>query len=312
MEEDLSIKSEIIASGSTMKVPEGFSHPFADAKDGTTGSIIISFGNSRMRMRYSPESGEFDLVPKGDGFSLVHDGKTLIEYVEFVQAFCHSPFQANVSIPKYESVDSMMAYLDRIVATGTVEGIPMSCGPDDDIDKVCRYISAIHSKYPDIPIGLSYRVCSKDDLQKLKSAGLTEFKITVGSTNGRIFKMLQPDEDLDSILDCLKDAVIIFGKGKVQTGLFIGVGETDEEVIQCMESVSSIGLLTDIKVKKLSPKVRSEYEAVVGKIEPVSKDRLMLLGMKLKSIEEKHGLSGTTNTLCLSCRCCNIVPFKDF
>ncbi|MBE6528761.1 MAG: radical SAM protein [Thermoplasmata archaeon] len=313
MEEDLRVKTQFMLSGATLKVPEGFSHPFADAKADGTGSIIVSFGDSRMRFRYAPDKGEYDLVREGDSYSIIHKGMPILQDVKFVQAFCHSPYQANVSLAKFDSIDDMMEYLDRIVSTGTVGGIPISGSDDMPAERFIEAIKAIHSKYPDIPIGLTYRVCPKDEMVRFREAGLSEFKLSVGSTSPRIFAALQPDQDLDTVMGCLKDAVDVFGKGKVQTGLFLGLGESDEEAVKTFEDVSRIGVLADIKLKKFSPKSREEFEFKLGKIEPISQDRLIHLAHALKDIQNSFNLdTNSASTICLSCRCCNIVPFKDF
>ena len=309
MEEDLILKSELILGGSGMKVPQGFEHPYANPKDDGTGTIIISFGNTRFRMRYSPDNGDFELCEGQEGYFLTHKGEPFIDRIEFVQAFCHSPYQANVNLGKFSSIEEILDYTDRIVATGTVKGITVTTGPTATLDDCLEAIKALHSRFPDIPIGLSYKVTTRDNLISLKEAGLTEIEISIGSTVPRIFDALHEGESMDSILDCLKESVEIFGRGYVITGLYAGLGETDEEMEKSMRDVSSIGVLTDLKVKKK----RDQYEAKLGHIEPLTTERLVMFGKMLKDIETENGLdTRTTNTLCLSCRCCNLVAFKDY
>ena len=309
MEEALRAKSELILSKG-LRVPEGFAHPMAEPDGEGGGLMIISFGDSRMRMRYSADSGDLELR-ESDGRYSVHKGnECLIDDVGFVRAYCHSPYQANVNLTKFGSDDEILSYLDRLVSTGTVEGIPISgCS---DVDRVCEVVSMIHSRYPDIPIGYSASPVSKEDLLRLKAAGLSEFKITLGSTIPRIFALVNPDEDMDAIIGCLKDAVEVFGKGKVCTGISVGMNETDEEMVSMFERISSAGVLTDLKVKKITAKNRQRFEDALGKIEPVTVDRLCMLGSKLKEIQERNGLDARDmHTLCLACMCCNIVPFRD-
>ena len=309
MEEDLILKSQLILGGSGMKVPQGFDHPYADPKGDGTGSIIASFGGTRFRMKYSPDKGEFELCEDQEGYYLTHNGEPFIDHIEFIQAFCHSPEQANVNLGKFSSTAEILAYVDRIVATGTVKGIPVSLGPDSTLDDCIELVGMIHSRYPEIPIGLSYEVTEKDTLQALKDAGLTEFKVSVGSTVPRIFYALHDGESMESIIGCLKEAADIFGKGKVCSGLFAGLGETDEEMEKSIRDLSSIGILTDLKVKKN----RKAFEDKLGKIEPLSVERLAMFGRMLKDIEAEYGLDPRTmDTLCLACRCCNLVAFRDY
>ena len=309
MEEDLILKSQLILDGGGMKVPQGFDHPYADPKGDGTGSIIASFGGTRFRMRYSPDKGKLELCSGPEGYYLTRNGEPFIDHIEFVQAFCHSPEQANVNLGKFSSVEDILAYVDRIVSTGTVKGIPVSLGPDSTLDDCIEVIGKIHSRYPEIPIGLSYEAADRETMMALKNAGLTEFKVSVGSTVPRIFEALHENGDMQSIMRCLEEAVDIFGKGKVCSGLFAGLGETDDEMEKSIRDLSSIGVLTDLKVKKN----RKAFEEKLGRIEPLSVERLSMFGRMLKDIEAEYGLDPRTmDTLCLACRCCNLVAFKDY
>lgn len=310
MEEALRLKSELMQDG-TLLVPEGFDHPYADPKGDGTGTIIAEFEGTRFRMRYSPEKGRFALVERDGGYGLDLDGHPFIGRIGFVKAYCHSPYQANVSLGKFSSDEEILSYLDKIVTTGTVKGIPVS--GENPVGEMASIIGKIHSRYPRIPIGLSYVPVSRSDLILLKDSGLSEFKIAIGSTIGRIHAVLDPETDVSAALDCLEEAVGIFGKGKVCTGISVGMGETDQEVEDMFELISGKGILTDLKLKKIGPKNRERFESSLGKIPPMTSERLAGLAEMLKSSQERHGLDPSTmDTLCLACRCCNLVPIRDF
>ena len=312
MEENLKLKSILILGGN-VKVPNGFSHAYADSKEDGTGSFMLGFGSARIDKTYSVKDGEFELVGNPGAYSLKHEGKSFIEKVEIIRKYCHSPDQANVNLGKFESPDDLKDYLDGLVSTGTVKGISVSRGKNTTLGECIEAVGTMHGTYPDLPIGLSYGVCSKQDMLKLKDCGVNEFKISLGSTADRIFNVLMPTQNKEQIMKCLEDAVDVFGKGRVHTTLFVGLGETDAEIEKSITDVSRMGVLTDLKVKKITSANREKFESELGDIKPLSAERLAAMGKKLKDTEKKFGLDRyVPNTLCLACRGCNLVPFKEY
>lgn len=310
--DELRLKSILILGGD-VKVPAGFSHPDAEPKGDGTGSFILSFGRSRISKKYSETEGEFELSPNGTGFSLSKDGDLLAKGIGLVRRHCHSPFQANVKLDPAVPDAEMMDGLQRIMDTGTVRGISAGTAKDADLEHCIASVRMIREAWPDVPIGLRYRPCPKDDLVKLRDAGVDELKLNIGSTVPRIFAFLNEGQDMDAIVRCLEDAVDVFGKGRVATSLYAGLGETDGEIEGCMRSMASRGVVSDLKNKKILSKDAERAGSVLGDIPPMDAERLMRLGMMLKTIESEQGLdSSTFKTLCIACRCCNLVPFLDF
>ncbi len=309
---DLTVKATLILGGD-VHVPEGFSHPSADVKDSESGTFMIGFGNSRVYKNYSTKTGDFELSEQDGRYCLSHQGTILIDDVQFIERCSHAPNQANINVSSFDSEDKLMDALEKLIATGTVKGISLSTGPDSTDDECMNVIKKIKESYPDIPIGFSYRICSKHTLQKFKDAGLNEFKVNIGSTADRIFAYLNPGKDLAEMLQCLEDAVAVFGKGKVATSLFVGMGETDEEMEKTFEDLASRGVLCDIKVKKLSPETRKDAESVLGKTSLPTVEKIESYAQILKRTEKKYDLdSNTYRTLCIACRGCNLVPFIDY
>lgn len=310
--DELRLKSILILGGN-VKVPAGFSHPAAEPKEDGTGSFILSFGRSRISKKYSETEGEFELSPDGAVFSLSKDGIVLAEDVGLVKSHSHSPFQANVKLDPAVPEAEIMEKLQRLMDTGTVRGISVGIVKDASPEYCIASIRMIREAWPGIPIGLRYRPCPKDELVKLKDAGTDELKLNIGSTVPRIFAYLNGDQDMDDAVRCLEDAVDVFGKGRVATSLYAGLGETDEEIEECMKAMASRGVLSDLKHKKIPSKDIERARSELGEVPPMDAERLARLGMMLKRIESEQGLdSGTFKTLCIACRCCNLVPFLDF
>ncbi|MBR4226801.1 MAG: hypothetical protein IKR86_08580, partial [Candidatus Methanomethylophilaceae archaeon] len=235
------------------------------------------------------------------------------ERVELVKRYSHAPDQANINLGKFGSDGEMMDALRRLVDTGTVRGISVSVGAGTTDEDCVRAIALMRGECPGIPIGLSYRVCQADVLSRIKGAGATEFKLNVGSTSKRVFDLLNPGQDLNAYMECYRDAVRVFGKGSVANSFFVGLGETCGEVEKSFRDVASCGVLSDIKIKRLSPVDRARFESVMGAAPALSPEKLSDYGRMLKRIEEENGLDARTyKTLCNACRGCNLVPFLDF
>lgn len=310
--DDLYTKSVLILGGD-VKVPEGFEHPYADAAGDGSGMFMLAFGGTRVYKHYSPVKGEFELRDQGDGYSLEHLGKPFLERVDLVKRYSHAPNQANINISRFDSDEEMMSALDELVETGSVLGISVATGAATTVEDCVRSIAKMRERCPGIPIGLSYRVCSRDDLERIKSAGADEYKLNIGSKIPRIFEVLNPGQSIDDYMSCYNEAVSVFGKGSVSNSLFVGLGETDAEMEESMRDLASIGVLSDLKVKRITDANRSDLESCLGPIPALSPERLMSLGLMLKRIEGEYGLDPNTyKTLCNACRGCNLVPFLDY
>jgi hypothetical protein len=99
MEEDLIGKKAELLLGGGVKLPAGYEFPFRISKSTAgpgagNGSAVFAFGRFRVKKAVSYETGEFELVPKGDGFSLLRNGETFLENVEPKPVVYHSPEQA--------------------------------------------------------------------------------------------------------------------------------------------------------------------------------------------------------------------------
>lgn len=310
--DDLYTKSVLILGGD-VKVPGGFEHPYADAAGDGTGMMMLAFGGTRIYKHYSPVKGEFELYDHGDGYSLEHMGKPFLEHVDLVKRYSHAPNQANINLSRFDSDEEMMSALSDLVETGSVLGISVATGAATTVEDCVRSIAKMRERCPGIPIGLSYRVCSRDDLERIKAAGVDEYKLNIGSKVPRIFEVLNPGQSIDDYMSCYNEAVSVFGKGSVSNSLFVGLGETDVEMEESIRDLASIGVLSDLKVKRITDANRSVLESRLGPIPVLSPERLMSLGLMLKRIEGEYGLDPNTyKTLCNACRGCNLVPFLDY
>lgn len=312
MNNELILKSTLMLGGN-VKVSRGFSHPYADSNGDGTGSFMIGFGNSRIYKTYSEDDGDFELIDDSGTYILTHHGQPFIDGVEMIKRYCHAPNQANVNLGEFDTDEEMMVYLNGLVDTGTVRGITVSIKEGTELETCVHRIRIMHNAYPNIPIGISFRICPRGDLLQIKNAGATEIKINIESTIERICNVLSPNQSVSEYFECLNDSIQIFGKGYVMTSFYVGVGETKNEIEKIFDTLGKMGVLSDIKIKRIDEKTKLKLESEFGVIEPPTVEELSRIGMMLKESEIKYDLdSNNTKTLCIACRGCNLVPFVEY
>ena len=88
---------------------------------------------------------------------------------------------------------------------------------------------------------------------------------------------------------------------------------SDEDVLRGVEHFARMGVVANIRVLRLNEyNHESMVEALGHGMEKVSPERMIRLALEQKKILERHGLStGSFETMCHKCGCCDIVPFKD-
>ena len=95
--------------------------------------------------------------------------------------------------------------------------------------------------------------------------------------------------------------------------MIIGVGETDDSVLEGVEEMAKMGVVANLRALRINEMNRPRLTEALG-FEPGSVDgqRLKILAEGQKAILEKYDLT-TLNfkTMCFSCQCCDVVPFRD-
>jgi biotin synthase-related radical SAM superfamily protein len=122
-----------------------------------------------------------------------------------------------------------------------------------------------------------------------------------------IFERVCPGLSLDYILSSLENAVRVFGKNRVSSNFIIGLGETDACVQEGIETLTSMGVIPNLR--PISPHPLRKGEIAVDR---PSGYRLMLLARLNKSALERHGLDvRVAQTMCLPCTGCDLTPQRD-
>jgi hypothetical protein len=340
MEESLN-KKAILSLGGAVLLPEGFvipgrvSHSTAGPGAGF-GSIAFSFDGYRVKKSISYEDGEFELHEGDGGLYLTHRGEPFIDPIGiepivrhcpeqaffnldprcmFRCAYCNSPM-LGLDQDKHLSADRIMEMLEESMSDHEVVAVSFTSGVvgsvDETVDRFVEIIGRVRDEYPEIPIGVEPYVSCREHILMLKEAGADEIKINLETPDRGIFARVCPDLDYDSILELLKEAVGIFGKGSVISNIIYGLGETDRCLEDAMVLLCSMGVIPGLRALRVNSMNSERIIAAIGDPEPVTPDRAIRLATIQKATMAKYGLTTrSSHTMCMECGCCDLVPFRD-
>ncbi len=173
----------------------------------------------------------------------------------------------------------------------------------DEMIDIANKIRKMKGNY--FPIGMSLKTPTKDQLCRLKEAGVSEMRLNLETYNPKLAKTLMPNKDIDEILQSIEHAVEIFGKEKVSSNMIIGLGETDSDILQGVEVLSKMGALSTLY----------PYDPIGlpnEKFKRPSAERIFNLAVEHKKILEKYELNPLgAKTMCCSCAASHLYPGRD-
>ncbi len=180
--------------------------------------------------------------------------------------------------------------------------------PEEEVLKVARLVKLIGKELGgrDVPIGVSV-YATADSSERLKEAGAAEVKYNIETLDRDIFKRVCPGLSFDHIVDALEHAVTVFGKNHVFSNVLIGMGESDETLVDGIEMLAGKGIIPVLRKTNPHPLRAGEIY-----IESVSADRMLRLAAEELRILKKHGLDPRKAlTGCVPCTGCDITPGID-
>lgn len=339
MEADLKAKAELVLGGG-VRLPEGFEIPVrlsrSTAGPGAgSGSLVFAFGGYRVKKPVSYEHGEFDLHVDGERLSLWRDGVVIADDVEIVPVGFHAPEQAFFTIDErciFRCAYCASPHLDKSMSKGltpekvvsmirdspqreSIKAIAFTSGVVESVshtvDLFVQFVRAAREAFPDLPIGVEPYVDDMCQISMLKEAGADEIKINVEAATPELFARVCPDLDYDSIPGMLREAVRVFGRGKVASNLIYGMGETDEELHAKIDELADMGILVNLRPLKVS--MTNIDNLRQAGVEPVSVDteRALALSSYQSKAFARNGLDPRdSETMCFSCGCCDIIPVR--
>jgi biotin synthase-related radical SAM superfamily protein len=135
----------------------------------------------------------------------------------------------------------------------------------------------------------------------------SEVKYNIETVDPDIFKKVCPRLSQEYIARSLEHAVSVFGRNHVFSNIIIGLGESDETVINGIEMLAGKGVIPILR--KVNPHPLRKDDIC---IEPVSAGRLLKLASEERRILEKHGLDvRQARTGCIPCTGCDVTPVRD-
>jgi biotin synthase-related radical SAM superfamily protein len=186
------------------------------------------------------------------------------------ESHSRSGMLSRISWPTYQSkqvIESIArAFLEGKVKRVCVQALNYSAVFDD----LSALVTSIH-KESRIPISVSCQPLSKKNIFGLFLSGAERLGIPLDAATEEIFTKMKGVSvggpyNWKRQFRLLKDAVEIFGKGRVSTHLIVGLGETDQEMVKiiqkCADSAVLPGLFafTPIPGTELAQKPQPQVE----------------------------------------------------
>lgn len=334
-------KKAILLAGGPIKVAADFRSPFPLSRStagpgaGST-SLVLAFAGTRLKKAITTGDAEFSLVGVGPRYNIMRGNELLVEGVEIRPTVAHAPEQAFYNLDteciyhckfctspaldkkttKGLDPDKVVALILRSAERQDMKAVAITSAvvsdPQSTVDKLAYVITKVRDKLPDIPIGVEPYIDRLEQIDQLKNAGADEIKLNIETFDRDIFEKVCGEQDLDAILEAIAHAVKTFGRGRVTSNLIVGMGESDENVLDGVETLASMGCVATLRPLRLNDINRGPMTEALGDLEPITPDRMLSLARKHKAILERNGLSSyTLHTMCHECGCCDIVPFRD-
>jgi len=340
MEEDLIRKKAQLILGGDVLLPVGYKMPYRISRS-TAGpgagkrSAVFSFNGMRVKKGISYDAGDFELVENDGILSITKNREPFIDTVEIKPVVFHSPEQAffnldqrckynckfctspllKEDVTKLLTDEKIVEMIKNAMKEQNVISVALTSGVaesiDETVDKMASCVKAIRKEFPNIPIGVEPYVDSEEQVKKLKDAGATEMKINMETPRKDIFDLICPELNYSEISKMLRFSTEIFGRGKVTTNLIIGIGESDDDLAECMKMLASFGCVPGLRAVRLND-LNRENMMNVGIICSMTEERMIELAKIQKKILKDHDLTTETfKTMCFECGCCDLVPFRD-
>lgn len=312
--------------------------PSAGPDAGLKG-IFLRFGRYRVRMTITqnPSETPFKLKRVGDGYCVIRGESPFLRNVTVETPLLHTPNQAFINLaspcifdckfcatPKLKirfmlKPSKVLALIRSAMRKeGGIEAIALTSGVIGSEGKTIKLmIDAVKLIREElghqIPVGVEPFVTIKGYIDELYSAGADEMKVNVESFDREIVKAVCPDIDYGKVVSALEYSAHVFGKNRVCSNVLIGLGESDENVLNRLEWMAGRGVVANLRPLLISPYRRQDIaKATQGRAVRPSAARMLKLALSHRFILEKHGLKTFMfKTMCHKCTGCEITPQQD-
>lgn len=336
-------KAELLLAGSivldrSVKLSFPLSRSSAGPEVGSR-TIILDIGGIRVKLRAVREGGEnaFRLVSNPspgdntsagarDRYSIVKGSEIFIENVSPERTPVHAPGQAFINIDAncryhclfcaspdlkgYERISNerWISLIRKFADAGDITSIAVTSGIPGSLEKNIDDFVNILEGVSDLGLtmGVEPYVTERDQLQRLYEAGARELKVNIQSWDPAIFGIICPGIDQEKIREMLEHGVGIFGRNNVCSNLIIGLGETDDSVLEGIEHLARMGVAVNLRRLHLNDANEDRLKQALD-IEPVTRERYLGLREKQKEIFSHHGIdTDRFRTMCFPCGACDL------
>lgn len=313
------LKAELLSVG-TARLTGKDATPYLSSSSagpgaGGKGSVFFSIGGVRIRFA-NYESSPVEIMHMGDGLAILrYSGMELSGRLDKVGLHC--PEQAYITVssgcifncrycnvphlPKRrKTIKEIHAMVENI--KDRIEAISITSGVYSDISEEEDYVCAVVKDLAGfgLPIGVSIYPTGETPA-RLKSLGVKEVKFNLECATPELFTRLCPGHDRGLIIRVLKKSVELFGRGHVFSNVILGLGETDDEMKDCIRELTEMGVIPVIR--PLNP-----VAGFSGSSRPEA-GRLLLISRYHEQALQSAGLDDRDAlTMCVKCRGCDIVP----
>jgi biotin synthase-related radical SAM superfamily protein len=329
MEMNAEIKALLLSIGSAdideslLREFEGTTIPSAGPGAGLE-SFFIKSGGHRVRLSINKNS-PLKVVRCCTDVIIIQDKKPIVTG-RLEPALSHCPQQAYLTIsgrcifdckfcpvPKLNGAaktpDEILKLVEEARRSGRLRAISLTSGieksPEDEVRRAVAIVKTLREHY-DCPIGVSVYPTDASS-EDLKNAGATEIKYNVETMDQEVFARYCPGLSRDYVLKALENAARIFGKNRVSSNFILGLGESDECVLDGVSCLAEMGVIPNLR--PISP---HPLRKGVARVERPSAKRLLMLAREAKKVLDEHGLrADLAETMCLPCTGCDITPHRD-
>ncbi len=262
-------------------------------------------------------------------FRILKDDKPFLHDVRVVRTLIHAPDQAFINIDarcqyrclfcssphlknyKRISNDRWISIIRDAANSGRIRSIALTSGIPGTIEENVRDFEDIIQGVSDLglPIGVEPYIQEPEHVQRLYDSGASELKLNVETWDRKIFREICPDLDLDRIIQTLEHGIEIYGKNRVTSNIIIGFGESDENVVDGIESLARMGVAANIRILHLNQYNREPLEKI-RRVEPIIIERLLFLRNEQIRIFRAYDIHPEEfRTMCFPCKGCDLEPY---
>jgi len=154
---------------------------------------------------------------------------------------------SRVSWPVFPTMD-VLDGLERAVREGKTKRVCLQALNYPEVfEHLLAIVKAIHSRVS-VPVSISCQPLNRENMRQLLEIGVERIGIPLDAATEELFDKVKGRRVggpyvWEEQFKLLSEAVDIFGKGKVSTHLIVGLGETEKEMVETIQTCVDMGVL---------------------------------------------------------------------